>query len=87
MEERKRREEEGGRKSQRGTPTYDCEVISLVGALKGKKGKVQRQISRYELMRSQNRGGHTSFESRSDWIILCQHCYTREPYAASQGVT
>lgn len=35
-------------------------------------------------MRSQLREGHTSFESRGDRIILCQHCYTREPYAASQ---
>lgn len=35
-------------------------------------------------MRSQLREGHSSFVSRRDRIILCQLCYTREPYAASQ---
>lgn len=38
MEERKRRER-GGRKTQRGIPTYDCEMISLIVTLKTKKGK------------------------------------------------
>lgn len=37
MEERKRRE--GGRKTQRGIPTYGCEMISLVVTFKRRKGK------------------------------------------------
>lgn len=52
-----------------------CKILHRV-PLKG-------QISRYELMSSQLREGHTSFENGRDRIILCQHCYTREPYAAS----
>lgn len=41
-------------------------------------------MSRPELIRSQLRGDHTPLEIRRDWTVLCQHCYTREPYAASQ---
>lgn len=35
-------------------------------------------------MGSQLRGDHTSLEIRRDLLLLCQHSYTREPYAASQ---
>lgn len=84
MEERKRREREGGAGRHKGDSNIRLQDDFTYSYINDKKGKIQRQISRYELIRNQQRGGHTSFESRSDWIILCQHCYTREPYAASQ---
>lgn len=79
MEGRKNRRGVGGGEAgghKRGIPTYGSEKILHRVPLKG-------QISRYELMSSQLREGHTSFENGRDRIILCQHCYTREPYAAS----
>lgn len=81
MEEGKRRE--GGQEDTKGDSNVRLCGGFTFSHIKDKKGKVQRQIC-YELMKSQYRGGYTSFESWTDWIILCQHCYTREPYAGSQ---
>lgn len=69
-------EREGGTKGDSNTRQWKDFYLYVVTDRKGKLAA--------ELMRSQLRGDHASVAISRDWIILCQRCYTREPYVGSQ---